>query len=359
MVRQPTRPTATVGIGYGLLVAAALAAGAHAQGSTSEQERRERKGAAPISADEPRADEWSLDRAEDYVLSTSLAWGKQRRCVTCHTNGLGLAALAGSADDRFTEVRAFARGYLQRYVIDGEQPRGSRGAVEGLVMTTAMLTISDMETDGELSPVTEAGLQWSLSALAPSGAYEDWLQCGWPPYEVDEHFGVAIMAVALGHAPADLRRTPEVKAGAARLLRWMKNNPPTNLHHKGMRLWAGSRLKGVLTSAQRRRFTRQLLAAQRDDGGLSMRDLGAEWRRADGTELPDQSDAYATAFALHTLRESGMAADRDELVKLAEWLQREQRTSGRWYARSPHHDGKHFISNAATALAVLALRADR
>ncbi len=348
------------------LVVTVLAVGAagqvHAQdgpGTTDElatpqQERNERL--APNRADEPRAKLWSMARGEDFALQASIQWNEQRKCITCHTNGLALAALAGSKDSRYQEMRNFAQGYLTRFIIDGEKTRGRRGAVEGLVMTTAMLTISDMETSGKLAPITKAGLDWCLESLSASGTFEGWLQCGWPPFEVDQHFGVAVLGLALGHAPVSDRRTESARRGIKRLLGWMRENQPINLHQKGMRLWAGSHLDGVLTAKARRLWIAELLAAQREDGGVALRDLGENWRRADGSELVNSSDAYATAFTLHVLREAGVPTSRPELKKMAAWLRLAQRESGRWFSRSPHHDGKHFISHAATCFAVMALR---
>ncbi|HIG87437.1 MAG TPA: squalene--hopene cyclase [Planctomycetes bacterium] len=313
---------------------------------------------APNRADEPRAKLWSLERGEDFALQASIQWSEQRKCITCHTNGLALAALAGSKDRRYQELRSFAQGYLKRFIIDGEKSTGRRGAVEGLVMTTAMLTISDMETTGKLTPGTRAGLRWCLDALSTSGAFEGWLQCGWAPFEVDQHFGVAVLGLALGYAPVSDRQTESARRGIKRLLGWMRKNQPVNLHQKGMRLWAGSRLDGVLTAKARRLWIAELLAVQREDGGVALRDLGEDWRRADGSELSESSDAYATAFTLNALREAGLPTSRPELKKMAAWLKRAQRESGRWFSRSPHHDGKHYISHAATCFAVMALRGE-
>ncbi|MGI9430031.1 MAG: hypothetical protein ACR2NM_15330, partial [Bythopirellula sp.] len=44
-----------------------------------------------ISADEPLADAFSLQRAVDYLDNAALDWQQRMRCVTCHTNGLFLA----------------------------------------------------------------------------------------------------------------------------------------------------------------------------------------------------------------------------------------------------------------------------
>jgi len=346
-------------------VLAGCAAGqAYAQDSTGSKDepdtpqeaRNERL--APNRADEPRAKLWSFERGEDFAMQASIQWSEQRKCVTCHTNGLALVALAGSKDRRYEELRGFAQGYLKRFIIDGDGTTGRRGAVEGLVMTTAMLTISDMQTTGKLAPVTKAGLSWCLETLSTSGAFEGWLQCGWPPFEVDKHFGVAVFGLALGHAPVSDRRTESARRGIKRLLGWMRENQPINLHQKGMRLWAGSHLDGVLTAKARRLWIAELLAVQREDGGIALRDLGENWRRADGSELVNSSDSYATAFTLHVLREAGVPTSRPELKKMTAWLKRAQRESGRWFSRSPHHDGKHFISHAATCFAIMALRGE-
>jgi squalene-hopene/tetraprenyl-beta-curcumene cyclase len=45
------------------------------------------------------------------------------------------------------------------------------------------------------------------------------------------------------------------------------------------------------------------------------------------------------------------------LAKGVAWLKGAQRESGRWFARSLKEDGRHFLSHAATAFALLALEA--
>ncbi|MCA9017898.1 MAG: hypothetical protein KDA77_21415, partial [Planctomycetaceae bacterium] len=42
------------------------------------------------TADEPIRKEFSLEQADRYLEQGTVAWTKQRKCVSCHTNGLYL-----------------------------------------------------------------------------------------------------------------------------------------------------------------------------------------------------------------------------------------------------------------------------
>ena len=57
------------------------------------------------------------------------------------------------------------------------------------------------------------------------------------------------------------------------------------------------------------------------------------------------------------LRQAGLAADDPAVVKGVAWLKANQRESGRWFTRSLNNDKAHYITNAGTALAVMALAA--
>ena len=69
------------------------------------------------------------------------------------------------------------------------------------------------------------------------------------------------------------------------------------------------------------------------------------------------SDGYATGFLTYVLRMSGTPASDERLLKAVAWLKANQRESGRWFTRSLHADGKHFISHAGTAFAIMAIAA--
>jgi len=312
-------------------------------------------------SDEPPIEQFSLQRAVSFADASALQWEQQRDCVTCHTNGLYLVAAARVAPTSSENRRAreFALGYLNRYVVEKKQPSGQRGAVEGLVATTCFLAISDMGSVGKLSPDTRKALDHMWSLQDEDGAWSAWLKCGWPPFEADDHFGVTLAAVTAGVLPQSYRGTAAAAAGIERLRGWLRDHPPQNLHHKGMMLWAASGLDGVLDGLvddeTRKKWSRELLAGQRPDGGWRLVDVGAgKWKRPEDVADKLPSDAYATAFSIFVLRQAEIPVDHPQLQRGLEWLRQSQRESGRWFVRSPKRDGKHYISHAATMFAILA-----
>jgi len=117
-------------------------------------------------------------------------------------------------------------------------------------------------------------------------------------------------------------------------------------------------LKGVVDADTRSRWTTELMAMQRKDGGWRLADLGGgTWKRPKDVLADLPSDAYATAFAVLILRKADVPADDERIVRGLHWLRQDQRVSGRWYVRSPKRDGKHFISHAATMFGLMAFRA--
>lgn len=312
-----------------------------------------------ISAEEPLADTFSFRRAVDYLDNAALDWQQRMRCVTCHTNGLFLASRAevaphGRAND---SARDFTRKYLKRYVIDNEPPRGARGSIEGIVAATALLTISDAKTTGKLDPITRQSLDYVWTQQSEKGCWEDWLKCNWPPFEVDDHFGATLVTYAVGMAPEEYKQTPMAKEGMRKLRSYLQDHPPENRHQMAMLLLASTTCDGILAPDKRQEAIAELLSLQQSDGGWNLFALG-DWQRSDGKEQDvTSSDGYATGFVAYVLRTSGVDAKDPHLQKAIAWLQANQRASGRWYTRSPRRDGKHYISHAGTAYAVMALAA--
>jgi hypothetical protein len=83
--------------------------------------------------------------------------------------------------------------------------------------------------------------------------------------------------------------------------------------------------------------------------------------RSDRTAQETSSDGYATGLVLHVLQTAGVPKDHARVAKGLDWLRRNQGAGGSWRSvslvkkRDPaSHSGK-FMSDAATAYAVLAL----
>ncbi|MGI9455574.1 MAG: prenyltransferase/squalene oxidase repeat-containing protein [Aeoliella sp.] len=310
-------------------------------------------------ADEPVRGEISLRAAIDFVDGSAVHWQQTHGCVTCHTNGVYLITRADVGVDApaYLNTRQFARDYLRQYIVDGEQRSGQRGAVEGIVATTSFLAISDVKTKGKLEPFTRQALDHIWTLQSEDGSWNEWLKCHWGPYEVDDHFGVTLAALAVGMSPDDYRNTPAARAGLEKLCRYLKNHPPASGHQKAMSLWAAQYVEELATQDEQREWTEKLFSLQHDDGGWALIDLGDDqWQREDDKPQDKQSDGYATAFVIYALRQTGIPADDERLQRGLGWLKQNQRQSGRWFTRSPRRDGKHFITQAGTNFAVAALK---
>jgi squalene-hopene/tetraprenyl-beta-curcumene cyclase len=184
----------------------------------------------------------------------------------------------------------------------------------------------------------------------------DWNKHDLPPLEYDEYFGAVFGAMGVGFAPEGYAQSDGARAGLLKLRRYFAENPPPNLHHKAWLLFASLRLEGVMTKPQRDQTIGDLLALQRDDGGWNLPSLGP-WNRLDGSpnDVRGPSDGYATGFVVYLLRQTGMPAEEKPFQRGVQWLRTNQRESGRWFTRSLNADRGHYLTNAGTAFALLAL----
>jgi squalene-hopene/tetraprenyl-beta-curcumene cyclase len=140
-----------------------------------------------------------------------------------------------------------------------------------------------------------------------------------------------------------------------------RNVDTTHLMNRAMALWASGEDTALFTNAQRQSIATALGAAQESDGGWSTSALGS-WKRADGTPLDAKSDGYATGLVTLALERSGVPRSDARVQRGLEWLTSHQdAATGMWSAsslnksRDPATDIGKFMSDAATAYAVLAL----
>jgi squalene-hopene/tetraprenyl-beta-curcumene cyclase len=226
-----------------------------------------------------------------------------------------------------------------------------------VVATAATLAFHDAQSTGKLHPLTRQALDRMWTLQQANGAW-DWNKHLLPPQEYDDYYGAVFAALGVGHAPDGYARGESARTGLARLRRYLAANPPPNLHHKAFLLWASLRLDGLMTPAERDQAVKELLALQRPDGGWNLPSLG-DWKRLNGqpNDREAPGDGYATGLVVYVLRQAGVAAGREPIRRGIAWLKANQRQSGRWFTRSVNADRAHYLTNAGTAYAVLALKA--
>jgi hypothetical protein len=228
---------------------------------------------------------------------------------------------------------------------------------------------------GRLRPVTRAAFDeaWALQETnGPlTGAWK-WQNFHLGPWEGEEsgYQGVALLMVEAVNAPGGYAAEPTVRphleAMAAYLRREYAAQPLLNQMYV---LWASRRRKGLLTAEEREKLLAALQAAQQADGGWTTSALDQRERK-DHSPAPTASDGYATGLAVLALDDSGTGTHDDSAHQKMRrrglaWLAGQQQPDGTWSAASinkqhdPHSDAAPFMTDAATAYAVLALEGAR
>lgn len=312
----------------------------------------------PINPDEPLAKEFSPALAAKALDSASLHWTRQRQCGACHTNYpylLARPALADQPGDSLAEVNRFFEERVKNW------DRGGKGDAPRwdteVVSTATTLALADARS-GHLRPTTRQALDRMWTLQKPNGAW-DWLKCGWPPMEHDDYYGAVYTSFAAGMAPGNYAQTEKAKAGLEKVKGYLAKNPPPETHHALFLAMASQKLEGLMTEDQRKELLSKLKKDQRPDGGWNLASLGRTWKGNDGRkpDIHSPSDAYATGLVVMALTTCGDEKDLEAVNKGADWILKNQRASGRWFTRSLNNDRHHYIANAGSAYAILALEA--
>ena len=346
---------------------------------------------ATVGAQSPAPAAWNAKAAGAYLDARQLwwqSWPNASRdhdtfCVSCHTavpyaiaRSSLRAALheSGSSEAEqklIANVTKRVRMWKDVEPFYPDQVRGlpktseSRGAES--VMNALILTSRDAES-GSLSDDARLALDnmWALQFKTgeQNGAWA-WLNFTYQPWESADSplFGASLAAVAIGTAPGGYSSTPAIQDRVKALREYLHKGAETpNLFNRAMLLWGSSKLGGVLSAAERQASIDALIAKQQGDGGWSTATLAPNYKRQDGSALDMNSDGYATAVIAFVLQQAGLPRSPSNVARGLMWLnQHQDRTDGRWAAsslnkqRDPASDAGKFMSDAATAFAVLAL----
>ena len=290
-------------------------------------------------------------------------------CHTTHPFLLVRPALARSDDDATSAVRAKleARVMAATSFRDATPMYGaphSRKSAESLgteaVLNAQALVMNDAAAGGGLSAGSERALAHLFELQRADGAWE-WLDFHLEPWESGQAaMGAAFAALAVGTAS---RLAPEklsndvATRGIEKLTTFLSARASgataLRLHEKALVLWASSRLRGVATAEQRAALAKDFLVAQRADGSWSLATLVGRLPSSEG-------HAYATGLALLALCEGRPGEDADAIARGVTWLEAHESDDGAFRAKSINVDAPRnheFMSDAATAYALLALRA--
>lgn len=337
---------------------------------------------APPGFDVKAAAAYLDARAEWWAAWPNAARDRGTFCISCHTTlpyALARPALRAPLGERqpaAAETRIFdnlllrARNWRDIEPFYPDQTRGipktSESRAIEAVMNAVVLSRRDARS-GHLSDDTRTalGVMWALQMkTGPNNGAWTWLNFNYEPWESPNspYFGASLAAIAVGSAPDGYAASPDIQDRLKALRGYFeRQHAAVSLHNQLMGLWASGRMPDLLTPPHRQATIDAVFALQHADGGWSTSSLGA-YQRVDKTANETKPDGYATALVTLALQEAGLARTEPHLVKGLDWLRRNQdRATGRWTAtslnkqRDPESDIGKFMSDAATAYAVLAL----
>jgi N-acyl-D-amino-acid deacylase len=321
-----------------LLGCAIIAVSVHAQG------------AAAGNAVSPRQ---AVERALPLLQESARTWTRERRCFSCHHQGLGVPAIAVARERGFRVDEEMLNA--QVVAIRAQLP--SSDAAVNLPANTnyiddSLMLVALGSMRGARGLATDLEVHRLLGGQHVDG---HWIPYPFrPPIEgsLVANTAWAIRALRL-FAPA--AREKQVQTAISRARQWLERQASVDTQDLAMQLlglrWSGSASDHIAATA------RQLVALQRADGGWG--------------QIPSRaSDAYATGQALVALNQAADLRPHDAVYeKGVAFLARSQQVDGSWlvetrrtwrrgipYAESGFPHGKHqFVSYAGAAWATMAL----
>ena len=345
---------------------------------------------------------WDAKSAAAYLDQREITWmgwpGSARDhgtfCVSCHTvvpyvMSRPMLRRALAEPQLSEEERKILQNVTQRVRLWNEvgpyyagsgygdgKPDESRGTES--VLNAVILASRDAQ-DGKLSDVTRLAFKnmWELQRTEgeAKGSWA-WLQFGMEPWEANDsqYYGAALAAIATSIAPENYRSSPEIQNKVALLRDYLdREYGKQSTINRVVLLWASTKLPGLADAKRQQEIIREVTNEQRSDGGWGLPSLAwpGGWSlhsivrthfRSDWSRQDAQSDGYATGLITFVLQQAGLPADDARVKRGLSWLAQNQSSEdGSWPSlslaqrRSSSSNVGHFMRDAATAYAVLAL----
>jgi squalene-hopene/tetraprenyl-beta-curcumene cyclase len=346
-----------------------------------------------FGADKPApgiAATWDREAAARYLDSREVwwqAWDRAQKdhgtfCISCHTQTpfamarpilrteLGERDPSAAENAMLASIEKRVRLWKEVQPFYSDAVYGAGKEIESrnaeAVLNAVILAGYDRRS-GNLRDVTRTAFEnaWALQSKdGPDAGAWVWQNFDYTPWESKEsqYYWAAMLAETVADAPGNYRADPGIAGNLAGLRVYLVSHYADQpLLNKVVLSWASARFPGLLTPAQRKALLAEVLSRQHPDGGWSLTDLGT-WHRRDLTPLETRPDGFATGLVVLALEEN--RAENASVRHGIEWLLTNQdKDTGAWPAwslnknRDPNSNVGKFMSDAATAYAILALTA--
>jgi squalene-hopene/tetraprenyl-beta-curcumene cyclase len=339
-----------------------------------------------LAAGSDEAGTWSPRGAAAYLDQRAdwwVTWKSSQRdhetfCISCHTAlpyALGRPSLRTALSEQtpssgerqlLANVTKRVRIWSEAepfYKDKGNDPKSSESRGTEAVLNALILATNDPKFGAD----TKLAFDNMWGQQVKTGAFT-WLNFHNEPWEADDsqYWGATLAAIAVGSTPKDYQASVQEKV---KLLSeyLQREQAGQSLLNRTVLLWASAKLPGLLKADQQKAIVAELIGKQQADGGWSASSLVlSTWKRRDSTELPSTSDGYGTGLVSFVLEQAGVPRTSAQLKRGLAWLaQNQDKETGRWPAtslnkqRDPASDAGKFMSDAATAYAVMALENGR
>jgi hypothetical protein len=349
--------------------------------------------ASSAHADGVSRNTWSPAAAASYLDYREAWWQgwkpaqleKGTVCISCHTvvpyafvrpalrRRLGETGLTSYENKMLSsiETRVNEWAHMKPYYTDAAHAMPSHSTEAVLnVLILAAYGAGDRQLDPMIRHAYDNA--WALQEAngVNAGAWE-WQNFHEAPWESSEsgYQGAAMMAIAVGITGEQNSNDNAVRDHVARLRDYLVRKyavqPAMNQLYV---LWASAEVSGLLSDVQRKDLIQKTVDLQNADGGWSLSSLDRQqalkpavlgmFKHADHV---DGSDGCATGLAVLAMQKAGISSSTPAVQRGLEWLRTHQSEKGSWWAssmngfRDPNSGMGHFMSDAATGYAVLAL----